>query len=110
MSKKIPERSELPVESQWALEDLYANDELWQADMKKMQEGGEKLASFAGKLGESAQELLNYLRLSDEVSELVDRLANYAMRRGDQDTRNSYYQGMVGQFMKEYVALGERVS
>ncbi len=110
MSKKIPERSELPVESQWALEDLYANDELWQADMKKMQEGGEKLASFASKLGESAQELLNYLRLSDEVSELVDRLANYAMRRGDQDTRNSYYQGMVGQFMKEYVALGERVS
>ena len=110
MSKKIPERSELPVESQWALEDLYANDELWQADMKKMQEGGEKLASFAGKLGESAQELLNYLRLSDEVSELVDRLANYAMRRGDQDTRNSYYQGMVGQFMKEYVALGERIS
>ena len=110
MSKKIPERSELPVESQWALEDLYANDELWQADMKKMQEGGEKLASFVGKLGESAQELLNYLRLSDEVSELVDRLANYAMRRGDQDTRNSYYQGMVGQFMKEYVALGERVS
>ena len=50
MSKKIPERNEIPVESQWALEDLYANDALWQDDLKKLSEGSGKLASFAGKI------------------------------------------------------------
>ena len=29
MAKKTPLRSEVPVKDQWALEDLYANDELW---------------------------------------------------------------------------------
>ena len=110
MSKKIPERSEIPVESQWALEDLYANDALWQDDLKKLSEGSGKLASFAGKISTSAKELLAFLRLGDETSELLDRLANYAMRRGDQDKRNSYYQGMVGQLMKELVAMDEKLS
>ena len=110
MSKKIPERNEIPVESQWALEDLYANDALWQDDLKKLSEGSGKLASFAGKISTSAKELLAFLRLGDETSELLDRLANYAMRRGDQDKRNSYYQGMVGQLMKELVAMDEKLS
>ena len=110
MSKRIPERSEIPVESQWALEDLYANDALWQDDLKKLSEGSGKLASFAGKISTSAKELLAFLRLGDETSELLDRLANYAMRRGDQDKRNSYYQGMVGQLMKELVAMDEKLS
>ena len=110
MSKKIPERNEIPEESQWALEDLYANDALWQDDLKKLSEGSGKLASFAGKISTSAKELLAFLRLGDETSELLDRLANYAMRRGDQDKRNSYYQGMVGQLMKELVAMDEKLS
>ena len=110
MSKKIPERNEIPVESQWALEDLYANDALWQDDLKKLSEGSGKLASFAGKISTSAKELLAFLRLGDETNELLDRLANYAMRRGDQDKRNSYYQGMVGQLMKELVAMDEKLS
>ena len=110
MSKKIPDRNEIPVESQWALEDLHANDALWQDDLKKLSEGSGKLASFAGKISTSAKELLAFLRLGDETSELLDRLANYAMRRGDQDKRNSYYQGMVGQLMKELVAMDEKLS
>ena len=110
MSKKIPERHEIAVEDQWALEDLYASDELWQADMKKLAEYGDQLASYAGRISNSAAELLEYLKLSDQVSELGDRVGNYAIRRGDQDKRNSYYQGMVGQFSMTYVALGEKTS
>ncbi len=110
MSKKIPERHEIAIEDQWALEDLYASDELWQADMKKLAEYGDQLASYAGRISNSAAELLEYLKLSDQVSELGDRVGNYAIRRGDQDKRNSYYQGMVGQFSMTYVALGEKTS
>ncbi len=110
MSKKIPERNEIPVKDQWALEDLYANDDLWRADMKKLEAYGDELAAYAGKISESAKALLDYLQLSDKVSELIEYVGNYAIRRGDQDKRNSYYQGMVGQFNMTYVALGEKVS
>ena len=110
MAKKTPLRSEISVKDQWALEDLYANDELWQQDLKRLQQVGEELAGFAGKISQSPGELLAYLQLSDEASILIDKLANYAMRRSDQDTGNSYYQGLVGQFMKVYVACSQNVS
>ena len=43
MSKKIPERSEIAIQDQWALEDLYATDELWQEDLKKLQPDNDEL-------------------------------------------------------------------
>lgn len=33
---KIPLRSEVAVENTWALEDLYATDDDWKADMKRL--------------------------------------------------------------------------
>ena len=110
MSKKIPERSEIAVENQWKLEDLYATDELWQEDLKQFQADIDRIAGYAGKISQSAEALLEYMKLNDSVSVLAERLGNYAMRRGDQDTRNSTYQAMVGQFMKAYVEAGEKTS
>ena len=55
MSKKIPERSEIAIQDQWALEDLYATDELWQEDLKKLQAEIDELAGFAGRISQSAQ-------------------------------------------------------
>ena len=108
MSKKIPERSEIAVENTWRLEDLYGSDELWQADLVKFQQQIDALTGFAGKISQSAADLLAYMKLRDEISILADRLGNYAMRRGDQDTRNSHYQGMVGQFTTAYVEADEK--
>ena len=110
MSKKIPERSEIAVENTWRLEDLYGSDELWQADLVKFQQQIDALTGFAGKISQSAADLLAYMKLRDEISILADRLGNYAMRRGDQDTRNSHYQGMVGQFTTAYVEADEKTS
>lgn len=33
---KIPLRSEVAVENTWALEDLYATDDDWKADMERL--------------------------------------------------------------------------
>ena len=53
--KKIPERNEIAQKDKWAIEDLYASPALWQEDLKKLQELGQKLAAFSGKLHISAQ-------------------------------------------------------
>ena len=59
--KKIPERNEIAQKDKWAIEDLYASPDLWQEDLKKLQELGQKLAAFSGKLHISAQNLLDYM-------------------------------------------------
>ena len=95
--KKIPERNEIAQKDKWAIEDLYASPALWQEDLKKLQELGQKLAAFSGKLHISAQNLLDYMHLNEQVSVLYDTLGNYAYRRADEDTRVAEFQNLVGQ-------------
>ncbi|MBQ7187677.1 MAG: oligoendopeptidase F [Ruminococcus sp.] len=103
--ERIPKRSEVPEEYKWAIEDIYASDDAWRADLAKMQKLPEKVASYKGRLAEGAETLLGFLKLSDEISVLADSLGNYAQRRSDEDTANTLYQGMVGQLMNAYVEL-----
>ena len=103
--KKIPTREEVPVECTWALEDLYANDDEWKKDVEVMKTSIEKIAAYEGKLATSARTLLAYLQYQDELSVLLDRCLNYAIRKADQDTRNSLYQGYSGQVRSIYVQI-----
>lgn len=103
--KTIPTREEVPVEYTWALEDLYANDDEWKKDVEVMKASMEKIAAYEGKLATSAKILLAYLQYQDELSVLLDRCLNYAMRKADQDTKNSLYQGYSGQVRSIYVQI-----
>ncbi len=104
-TKKIPERSEIREQDKWAIHDIYASDELWEEDLKKAKELIPTVASFAGKLGSSAENLLAYMKLEEETDLVADSLANYAMRRSDEDARVSKYQAMVGRLMSSFVEL-----
>ena len=103
---KIRQRHEIPVEDTWATEDLYVSDEAWEAELATIAEDQSYLASFAGKLGESADMLYDYLTRMEQVNAKADLLANYCMRKSDQDTRNGFYQAMSGKFMSVVVGLG----
>ena len=108
-TKKIPPRSEIPVEDTWATEDLYATDEAWEADLAELEKAGKQLADFAGKLA-GADSLYAYLELTESTNAKAELLANYAMRKADEDTRNATYQAMVGKFMSVVVALSASTS
>ena len=108
-TKRIRERQEIPVEDKWAIEDLYATDELWEQDLKTVAEDQEYLASFAGKLAQP-ENLYAYLQRSEELNVKADRLGNYCMRKADEDTRSGTYQAMQGRFMSVFVALGAATS
>ena len=104
-TKKIPQRSEIPVEDTWATEDMYASDEAWEAELATLNAAKEQIAAFAGKLAESAQTLHAYLEVMEATNAKGELLANYCMRKSDEDTRNATYQAMVGKFMSIVVAL-----
>ena len=108
--KKIPQRGEIAREDKWAVEDMYSSDEAWEADLKALETEGEALAAFAGKLGESAGILLEYLTKMERLNEKGSLLGNYCMRRSDEDTRVAKYQAMVGQFMSVVVAIDAKCS
>ena len=108
--KKIPQRCEVAKEDTWAIEDLYANDELWAEDLKALEADAEAMAAYAGQLGESGEALFAYLEKMEAAEVRADRLANYCMRKADEDTRVSKYQGMVGQFMNIVVGMSAKCS
>ncbi len=108
--EKIRERSEIPVEDTWATEDMYASDEAWEEELKTIAQEEAYLASFAGKLGTGAEHLHAYMERSEQVNAKLELLANYCMRKADEDTRNATYQAMTGKFMSVVVALSAATS
>ena len=80
---KVRQRSEIPVEDTWAIEDLYPSDEAWKQELATMAEDKATLASYAGRLGESGQKLYEYLYAGEQTNVKASRLANYCMRRAD---------------------------
>ena len=108
--KKIPSREEIPLKDRWATEDMYPTDQAWEQELSTLQEDQKVLAAFAGKLGESGKTLFSYLSNMERVNAKVRLLANYCMRKADEDTRNPVYQAMQGKFMGTAVSLHAAIS
>ena len=108
--KKIRTREEIPEEYKWNLTDLFATDEAWEAELKTVAEDQTYMASFAGKLAESPENLYAYLQRYEAVKVKANLLGNYCTRKGDQDTRNSAGQAMNGRFSSEFVKLRSATS
>ena len=102
---KIRKRSEIPVEDTWATEDMYPSDEAWEQELATLSADQEKLVSFAGHLADSGETLCDYLQNMERVDSKIHLLANYCMRKADEDTREASYQAMSGKFMSVVVAL-----
>ena len=88
MSRPIVKRSEVPVEDTWNLAELFESDEAWNAELEALKAFPEKIAAYQGRLGESAQMLLESWKLDDEVTVRLGRLYSYASCRSDEDTGN----------------------
>lgn len=110
MNENYEKRSDVPKEYQWAIEDLYASDEDWKKDLDRIKDMLPQIEAFQGKLGESADSLLGFLKLQDDITVLLDRFANYALRKADEDTKNTTYQGFRDQTTGICVAISSALS
>ncbi len=108
--KAIPKRSEIAVEDTWATEDLFPSDESWGQALATLQEDRNTLISYAGRLGESGQILFQYLENAERIAAKESLLAEYIMRKADEDTRDAKYQALSGKFMSVYVDLQTAIS
>ncbi len=87
-------REEIRTEDTWAIEDLYASNQEWEAEYAQIEKLLASLQAYEGKLGESAESLLGYLQLTDQVNQLFERVYVYANQRLHENLGNSTYQAL----------------
>ena len=89
-------RAEVPAEYTWNLKDLFESEELWSAEHEALKALPEQIAAFRGHLGDDAETLLRWFRLTDECELRLGRLMGYAHCRGDEDTGDTRGQELRG--------------
>ncbi len=108
----------MPEQYKWHINDIYPSDEAFEQALADAGKYPAEMASFAGKLSTSSADLLAYMKLDDELTEVVEDLSNYANRKSDEDTAVSLYSGwcdrvtalLVGIFSAGAFAVPELIS
>lgn len=107
---KFASRDEIEERYRWDLSSIYPSDEAFLSALEEAKGYPAQLASYQGKISQSAKELLAFFMLDDEVDVALSKLVNYAERKSDEDTRNSTYQDYSSQVMTLYVAISSACS
>lgn len=102
----VRQRSEIPKEDRWQLEDIYATDEAWEADFELTEAAIPEIAKFKGTLADSPAQVAACFKLGDETGERFERLLVYAFTRRDEDSANSTYQAIFDRVQGLSVRLG----
>ena len=90
--KKLRQRDEIDKKYKWNIEDMYSDESVWEADFSEAIRLGDEFSGFAGRLGESAEVLLQALQMRDEMWLKAEKVYVYAHMKGDEDNRVSRYQ------------------
>ncbi len=101
----IPKREDVEEKYTWDLRDMFESDEAWKSEYEELKSIPDGYEKYRGRLGESAETLLGYLKFSDEVSLRLEKLFGYANCKSDQDTSNAFYQDMRGKAMNILVSV-----
>jgi oligoendopeptidase F len=96
--KTLPPRSKVKAEDTWDLASLYASDDAWEQDFKKLESQVGKYEAFRGKLGESAKKLAECLKFDEAFELLGERVGTYAFLKTTEDQGDSTYQRMQGRY------------
>ncbi|MFD1040709.1 oligoendopeptidase F [Virgibacillus byunsanensis] len=94
VTKELQKRNEVPEELTWNLENIFKTDDAWEEELSSLKKDIPKIEAFQGKLADSAETVYDTLKMQDEISERLGKLFTYSHMRYDQDTTNSFYQGL----------------
>lgn len=103
-------REEIDSKYKWDLSSMFPSDEAFEAGLKELKAYCPKLLAFKGKISTSAQALLEFLQLEDQMNLLLYKIINYAERKSDEDTRVAKYQAYVANATSTYTQVGEATS
>ena len=97
-------RQEMDPQLQWRLTDIFESDAAWEQALLEAQRNIERIESYRGRLGESADTLLELLKLQSDADRQLLLIYAYAHLHKDTDNGNSTYQGMTDRAMQAIIA------
>lgn len=103
-------REEIDSKYKWDLSSMFPSDEAFEAGLEELKAYCPKLLAFKGRISTSAQALLEFLQLEDQMNLLLYKIINYAERKSDEDTRVAKYQAYVANATSAYTQVGEATS
>lgn len=113
--KKVPdfsnvERSKIPVEYTWKIEDIYPSYDAWKADKDKAAELIKGIDKVAEGWTTSAKKFLTFLEYNSNLGMIGEKLAGYASHQNASDLSNVQFIKMRGELQVMFVEYGSKVS
>jgi oligoendopeptidase F len=106
----IPERNEIDDKFKWRLEDIFPSDKKWEEAAETVRKELPEFKKYEGHLKDDAQTFFNFLKFSDKVSQLIEKVYVYANMRLHQDSRSSFYQSQTNKAEMLMVDLSNSTS
>lgn len=103
-------REEIDKRYTWDLSSIFPSDKAFLEALEQAKAFPETYLNYQGRIAQSAQTLLEFLRFDDEVDITLGKLVNYSNRKNDEDTRLSTYQDYSSQVVSLYVAISSSSS
>lgn len=95
--KAIITREQQKLEDTWNMQDLYENEGLYDADLKKLDQMMEDFSRLQGSMGQGAGQLLEIIRSYEKMNLVFEQVYVYANQKYHEDTANAKYQKMSGE-------------
>ncbi|MFQ3662627.1 MAG: oligoendopeptidase F [Chloroflexaceae bacterium] len=102
----LAERAEVSVEYTWDRASIYPDQAAWEADAHAFEAKLDTVTDYRGRLGETPELLLAWLRLADALRVVMGRLFVYAHMRFDEDTTNQAAAALRERAISLYARLG----
>jgi oligoendopeptidase F len=106
----LPSRDKIEDRYKWNLSDLYPNDDAWEKDYKYIESQLGKFASYKGKLGKSAKDLLDFLNFYYGLDSRFAKLYMYSSLSRDVDLNVGSYAIMSDRVTKLGSEYGQAAS
>ncbi len=106
----LPSRDEVEPGDRWDLSSLYADDQAWDVDFKKLDALIPTFETFRGRLGESPVVLAEALTFDSDFDRAAERLGTYAFLKTTEDQTDSTYQGMKSRYQNLAVRASQAAS
>lgn len=116
----LKSRNEIREEDKWDIEKIYKSSDEFEKDFEALKKEAPKLKDFEGKLNDP-QNILEYLKYSEKMNRLAEKLYVYSHLKSDEDTANNENQARMSKidsymadfssysayFVPEILSLGE---
>jgi oligoendopeptidase F len=109
LMSQLPKRNDVPIENQWKLTDLFADQAAWDKENNEVKAKLSKIKDYQGKLTNAAA-IQQCFELEDEISHHAERLYVYANMKHHEDMADPTYQALSERARKLSVEVNENLS